>query len=93
MRARAYLAIAEILLAEDEPARSAIADVRAAARQAGPRLGALVEAIGALHVRWTTGWHGSPALGDALDALDAVDLGGVARFIGALPLPASPDAD
>ncbi len=92
LRARAYLAIAEILLAHDGRARSAIADVRAAARRSGPRLAALVEAIRALHVRWTTGWHDATALGDALDALAGVDLGGVARFIGALPLPTSEGA-
>jgi DNA-binding CsgD family transcriptional regulator len=87
LRSRAYLAIAEILLAHDGRARSAIADLRTLARKAGPRFAALVEAVRALYARWTTGWHGEPSLADALDALEAHDLGGIGRFLGALPLP------
>jgi LuxR family transcriptional regulator, maltose regulon positive regulatory protein len=87
LRGRAYLAIAEILLAHDGRARSAIADLRGQARKAGPRFGALVDAVRALYARWTTGWHGDPSLADAFEGLERHDLGGVGRFLGALPLP------
>ncbi|HEV3087313.1 MAG TPA: LuxR C-terminal-related transcriptional regulator [Candidatus Elarobacter sp.] len=92
MRARAYLALAEILLAHDGRARSAIAELRTLARRGGPRFAALVEAVRALYLRWTTGWHGAPATAEALDNLERLDLGGVARFFGALPLPSSDQA-
>ncbi|MBV9409725.1 MAG: helix-turn-helix transcriptional regulator, partial [Candidatus Eremiobacteraeota bacterium] len=88
-RARAYLALAEVLQAHQGRANRALAELKPVARRAGPRFAALLEAIRALHVRWTTGWHGKPALADALDHLETVDLGGVGRFIGALPLPSS----
>jgi DNA-binding NarL/FixJ family response regulator len=87
LRTNAYLTIAVILLAHQGRARSMLADLRRSAREAGPRFGAMVDAIRALHARWTTGWHGDPRLSDALERLDAVELGGFARFLGALPLP------
>ena len=89
LRTNAYLAIGEILLAHDGRARSAVADLRRSARRAGPRFAAMVEAIRALHQRWTSGWHGDPPLGDAIERLEAVDLAGFARFLGALPLPST----
>ena len=88
-RARAYLALAEVLQSHQGRANRALAELKPVARRAGPRFAALLDAIRALHVRWTTGWHGKPALADALDHLETVDLGGVGRFIGALPLPSS----
>ncbi len=88
-RARAYLALAEILLAHDGRARSALAELRVLARRGGPRFAALVEAVRGLYLRWTTGWHGAPPLAEALENLERLDLGGVARFFGALPLPSS----
>jgi len=87
LRTSAYLAIGEILLAHDGRARSAVADLRRSARRAGPRFAAMVDAIRGLHARWVTGWHADPPLGDAIERLEAVDLGGFARFLGALPLP------
>ncbi|MDB5041830.1 MAG: malT [Candidatus Eremiobacteraeota bacterium] len=87
LRSRAYLAIAEILLAHDGRARSAIADLRNLTRKAGPRFTALVDAVRGLYARWTSGWHGEPSLAEALEALERYDLGGVGRFLGALPLP------
>jgi DNA-binding CsgD family transcriptional regulator len=89
LRTQAYLAIGTILLAHEGRARSALAGLRVLARRGGPRFGALVEAIRALHARWTTGWHGEPALAECLDRLEALDLGGVARFLGAIPLPST----
>lgn len=92
LRAQAFLAIAEILLAHDGRARSAIAGLRTAARRAGPRLGALVEAVRALYARWSGGSDEPFALPDALDKLQFVEFGGIARFIEALSLPTSPQA-
>lgn len=89
LRTNAYLAIGEILLAHDGRARSAVADLRRSARRAGPRFATMVDAIRALHARWTTGWHGDPPLGDAIERLEGVELGGFARFLGALPLPST----
>ncbi|MBV9438972.1 MAG: hypothetical protein JOZ24_03155 [Candidatus Eremiobacteraeota bacterium] len=89
LRTAAYLAIAEVLLGNEARARNAIASLRVLARCAGPRFGAMVHAIRALHTRWTTGWYGDVQLADALERLEANDLGGVARFIAALPLPAA----
>ena len=74
----------------DGRARSALAELRAIARRGGPRFAALVEAVRALHSRWTSGWHAeSPSLPEALEQLERIELGGVARFFGALPLPSS----
>ncbi|MBV9438970.1 MAG: helix-turn-helix transcriptional regulator, partial [Candidatus Eremiobacteraeota bacterium] len=89
LRTNAYLGIAEILLGHDGRARSAIADLRKSARTAGPRFSAMVDAIRAVHARWTSGWQGDPPLAETLDRLETVDLGGFARFLGALPLPES----
>ena len=89
LRSSAYLAIAEVLLAHDGRARSAIADLRRTARRGGARFAATVDAIRALHSRWRTGWQGEPPLGDAIERLESLDLGGFGRFLGALPLPSS----
>jgi LuxR family maltose regulon positive regulatory protein len=86
LRTNAYLAIAMTLLAHDARARSAIADLRRAARRAGPRFGAMVEAIRALHARWLVDAK-EDGLPDAIERLDEVDLGGFGRFLSALPLP------
>ena len=61
--------------------------MRGLTRKAGPRFAALVDAVRGLYARWTSGWHGEPSLAEALEALDRYDLGGVGRFLGALPLP------
>ncbi|HEX3549229.1 MAG TPA: LuxR C-terminal-related transcriptional regulator [Candidatus Elarobacter sp.] len=89
LRSSAYLAIAEVLLAHDGRARSAIADLRRSARRGGVRFTATVDAIRALHARWRSGWYGDPSLGDAIDRLETLELGGFGRFLGALPLPSS----
>jgi DNA-binding CsgD family transcriptional regulator len=90
LRAQAFLAIAEILLAHDGRARSVIAGLRAASRGAGRRFAALVEAIRALYARWSDRCDEPFALPDALEGLERVELGGIARFIEALSLPTSP---
>src|SRR5665213_2550814 len=92
LRAQAFLAIAEILLAHDGRARSAIAGLRAAARRAGPRFAALVEAIRALYARWSGSSDDPFSLPAALERLEGVEFGGIARFIEALSLPTSPQA-
>jgi len=92
LRAQAFLAIAEILLAHDGRARTAIAGLRAATRRAGPRFFALVEAIRALQARWSGRSDEPFSLPDALERLERVELGGIARFIEALSLPTSPQA-
>jgi DNA-binding NarL/FixJ family response regulator len=92
LRAQAFLAIAEILLAHEGRARSAIAGMRTSARRAGPRLGALVEAVRALYARWSGGSDEPFSLPDALEKLQRVEFGGIARFIEALSLPTSPQA-
>jgi len=92
LRTHAYLAIATILLAHEGRARSALAGLRILARKGGPRFEALVETIRALNGRWSTGWHGKPSLAECLDRLESLDLGGVARFLGAIPLPSTDQA-
>jgi len=88
LRTNAYLAIAMTLLAHGGRARSAIADLRRAARRAGPRFSAMVEAVRALYARWQTDPEGD-ALADAIERLDEVELGGFGRFLAALPLPST----
>jgi len=90
LRAQAFLTIAEILLAHDGRARTAIAGLRVAARRAGPRFFALVEAIRALYARWSGRSEEPFSLPNALERLERVELGGIARFIEALSLPTSP---
>ena len=92
LRAQAFLTIAEILLAHDGRARSLIAGMRVAIPGAGPRFAALLEAVRALFARWTTRSDGIFSLPRALERLERVELGGIARFIEALSLPTSPQA-
>lgn len=87
LRARANLALAEILLGRDARAEATLAALRASAGQAGPRVAALLAAIEVLHQRWAHGWYGRASLADALERLEAVELGGIARFLTALSLP------
>jgi DNA-binding CsgD family transcriptional regulator len=92
LRAQALLAIAEILLAHDGRARSAIVGLRSAERRGGPRFVALVEAVRALYARWSGSADEPFPLSDALEGLERAELGGIARFIEALSLPTSPQA-
>lgn len=89
LRTRAYLTIAQILLGHEGRARGAIADLRTMSRGAGPRFGALVEAVRALNARWTKPGQGEPSLADACEELERQGLGGIAGFLGALPVPLS----
>ncbi len=93
LRAQANLAIAEILLARDGRAAVTIAALHAAAGEAGPRVAALIAVIEALRERWSGGWHGATSLADALERLEAVELGGIARFVAALGLPKPGERD
>ncbi len=87
-RARANLAIAEILLGRHARAAVTIAALQASAGAAGPRVAALIDVTVALHQRWSPEWNGALSLADALERLEAVELGGVGRFVAALALPA-----
>ena len=92
LRARANLALAEVLLGREARAAATIAALHASASEAGPRVAALIAVIEALRQRWSGGWYGAASLADALERLDAVELGGIARFVAALTLP-EPDRD
>ena len=89
LRARANLAIAETLLGRDARAAATIAALRAGARGAGPRVAALIDAIVALRQRWSGRLVRPGVARRALDRLEAVELGGISRFIAALLLPAA----
>jgi DNA-binding CsgD family transcriptional regulator len=89
LHSSAYLAVGEVLLGREGRARRALADLRSAARRAGPRFAALVDAIAALRGRWSGEPLSAAALGVALERLEAHDFGGLARFLGALPLPST----
>jgi DNA-binding CsgD family transcriptional regulator len=87
LEARAYLAIATIVLGHDARARSAVAGLRAAARNADPGFAAFVEAIRAF--RATTSprpEHEALPLEDALERLDAAGRGSDARLLRAMPV-------
>jgi ATP/maltotriose-dependent transcriptional regulator MalT len=85
VRTAAYLALAETLLCDDEPARRALAEARLVAGRG--RFAALVDAAEAFYRCRSNRASAYLALGDALDALEQCDLAGVARFISRLPLP------
>jgi hypothetical protein len=91
LRARANLALAEILLGRNARAAATLAALRASA-ETGPRVAALLAVMEVLYERWTGGWYGPLSLADALERLEAVELGGIARFVAALTLP-EPDRD
>ncbi|MEA2664993.1 MAG: hypothetical protein QOI11_1937, partial [Candidatus Eremiobacteraeota bacterium] len=87
IRTAAYVALAEVLLGDDEAARAAIEAARAAARGGSARMNALVEAVAAFFACRTDEASAYVALGEALDELDRRHFRGVARFIGRLPMP------
>jgi hypothetical protein len=86
VRTVAYVALAEILLGNDDAALTAIAEARIAAENAHARIRALVETVAAFHGCRAGGPEAVLALGDVLDDLERRELGGVARFIGRLPV-------
>ncbi len=86
-RAAAYVALAEVLLGDDEAAGAAIEAARAAARGRTARMSALVDAVAAFHACRTDDPSAYTALGEALDELDRRHFRGIARFIGRLPAP------
>ena len=86
VRTVAYLALAEILLGDDDAALTGIAQARVAATNTHGRIGALVETVAAFHACRTGGPGHLSALGEMLDQLERRELGGVARFIGRLPI-------
>jgi ATP/maltotriose-dependent transcriptional regulator MalT len=89
VRTAAYLALAQILLDDDDDASlGALADARAAARNTHGRIRSLVETIAAFYDCRTPATAATLALGDMLDDLERRELGGVARLIGRLPISA-----
>jgi hypothetical protein len=89
VRTAAYLALAQILLDDDDDASlAALTDARAAARNTHGRIRSLVETIAAFYDCRAVGTAATLALGDMLDDLERRELGGVARLIGRLPISA-----
>ncbi len=85
VRTAAYLALAEMLLGDDDAAVQALTAAHFAAASAHGRVRTLVEAIAAFHGCRAGGVAAVLLLGDRLDELERCELGGVARFIGRLP--------
>jgi ATP/maltotriose-dependent transcriptional regulator MalT len=88
LRTVTYLAIAEFLLGHDDEAERVIAQARRDAGTGRARFFALLDAIAALCACRAHEADALYALDTAIDVLDQLDLGGVGRFIGALPLAA-----
>lgn len=86
LRSAAYLALAETLLGDDDAALHSLTAARFGAAAKPGRMRALVETVAAFHECRTGGLGSVLLLGDRLDALERGGLGGVARFIGRLPL-------
>ena len=86
VRTVAYLALAENLLDDDDAAFASIAQARFAAANAHGRIRSLVETVAAFHECRTRGDEAVLWLGDMLEELERRELGGVARFIGRLPM-------
>ncbi len=87
IRTAAYVALAEVLLGDENAAGAAVEAARAVARGRSARMSALVEAVAAFHACRTDEASAYAALGEALDELDRRHFRGVARFIGRLPMP------
>ena len=86
LRSCAYLALAEVLLGEDDAALQTLTAARFAAAAKQGRMRVLLETI-AVFAECRTGGLGSVlSLGGRFEALERCGLGGVARFIGRLPL-------
>ena len=93
LRAQAFLAIAEILLAHEGRARSTIAALaRGDAASRPSLLQRSSRRSERCFSRWTGCSDGPFSLPDALERLERVELGGIGRFIEALSLPTSPQA-
>ncbi|HEX3464984.1 MAG TPA: AAA family ATPase [Candidatus Elarobacter sp.] len=88
VRTMAYLALAETLLADDEAAAASIAQAREAATHTHGRIRSLVETVAAFYFCRARGHDAVLWLGEMFDELEHCELGGVARFIGRLPLTA-----
>ena len=86
VRTVAYLALAETLLDDDDAAFVSIAQARYAAANAQGRIRSLVEAVAAFHECRSRGDVALLWLGDMLEELQRRELGGVARFVGRLPM-------
>lgn len=86
VRTVAYLALAATLLDDDEAALAALAEARLAAANTHGRIRSLVETVAAFYECRTSGPDGVLVLGDRIDELECRELGGVARFIGRLPI-------
>jgi LuxR family maltose regulon positive regulatory protein len=86
VRTVAYLALAETLLDQDDDAMASIAQARVAAANAQGRIRSLVETVAAFHECRSRGDEAVLWLGDMLEELQRRELGGVARFIGRLPM-------
>lgn len=88
MRCTAYLALAESLLGDDAGALQSLAAARAAVAGKRGRMRTLIETVAAFHECRSGGMASVLLLGDLLDGLERCGLGGVARFIGRLPVEA-----
>jgi LuxR family maltose regulon positive regulatory protein len=88
VRTFAYLALAEALLDDDDAALASIAQARVAATNTHGRIRSLVETVAAFYDCRRRGHDAVLWLGEMLDELERCELGGVARFIGRLPLAA-----
>lgn len=88
LRCAAYLALAETLLGDDDAALHTLTAARFAAAAKPGRMALLIEAIAAFHDCRGGALGSILSLGERLDALQRCDLGGVARFIGRLPIAA-----
>jgi ATP/maltotriose-dependent transcriptional regulator MalT len=86
LRSSAYLALAEILLGDDDAALHTLTAARFATAAKLGRMHALLETVAAFYECRTGGLGSVLLLGERLEALDRCGLGGVARFIGSLPL-------
>jgi hypothetical protein len=86
VRCAAYLALAEMLLGDAAAAMRTLTATRSAAAGTRGRMRALIDAIAAFHGCRAGGNATLLLLGDRLDDLERVDLGGVARFIERLPI-------
>jgi ATP/maltotriose-dependent transcriptional regulator MalT len=86
VRSAAYLALAETLLGDDAGAVRSIAAARAAVATRRGRMRTLIETVATFYQCSSGGMASVLLLGDLLEGLERCGLGGVARFIGRLPV-------
>ena len=87
LQAHAFLCLAEMLLGPRTRSTRSLDALSTMARYAGPRARALVECVGAVWDRWAHGVGADVRLAHALDRLETVEFGGIARLVEALPIP------